>query len=65
MDRKKKEKLIDNVTQYSLAIIFIYAVIAISVFRFRHPWATGYEQAIHTWELVTFQKVPYEEFRPR
>jgi hypothetical protein len=47
------------------AVFAAYFTIAITVFGFRHPWATDTERLIYTWEALTFQRVPYETMRPR
>ncbi len=34
-------------------------------FRMRHPWATETEIFLNFWSALKFQKVPYEQMRPR
>ncbi|VTS03578.1 unnamed protein product [Gemmata massiliana] len=47
------------------AVAFLYAVIAGTVFAFRHPWATDTEAAVHVRSVLCFEKVPYDVMRPR
>ena len=43
----------------------LYVVIACTVFQFRHPWATETECFLNIPRAMLFQKVSYQEMRPR
>jgi len=48
-----------------LLLCALYAPVAYIVFGFRHPWATDTERFLYTYEALTFQKVSYNQMRPR
>jgi hypothetical protein len=49
-----------------LAVLLVaWFVVAGLVFSFRHPWATQTEQLLYMHKALRFEKVPYNEMRPR
>lgn len=48
-----------------LAGILLWVVVSVVAFRFRHPWATETETFVHWIEVLTFERVPYSDMRPR
>lgn len=55
----------NRIVEWLLALVFAWALAGFISFRFRHPWATETEAFIHWFDVITFQKVPYQEMRPR
>lgn len=68
---KKKQKGVDWQDLCAKGIVGIvvtavlYYVVALSVFHFRHPWATEMEDFLHTWDALNFRRIPYDAMRPR
>lgn len=53
-----------NTTLKSLFFaLTIWSAISTAIFRIRHPWATETEVAVYFIEVITLQKVSYEESR--
>lgn len=48
-----------------LLVFVAYALIAQIVFSFRHPWMTDTERLLNFHKALLFQRVEYQEARPR
>ena len=46
-------------------IFVFYMAIANVVFSIRHPWATDTERFIHIFDMMSFNKIEYNEMRER
>jgi len=46
-------------------IFLVWLLIGNIVFKIRHPWATETETLFNFHKVLTFQKVSYQEMRPR
>lgn len=55
----------ENIIIGAIVAAVLYLIVASATFSLRHPWATETERFLHTWDVLTFQKVPYNEMRPR
>ena len=47
----------------ALFVASLYIFVANVVFALRHPWATDTERFLYMREVLTFQRVPYEEVK--
>lgn len=47
------------------ALVFVYVILALTVFSFRHPWMTQTENLLYIGRALTFGTVAYDEARPR
>ena len=57
--------MIKNALQYVMMGLVAYYAVSMIVLNIRHPWMTGMELIIHTWDGLTWQHVDYWETRPR
>ena len=48
-----------------VVLVFIYLVLALSVFGMRHPWATKTETLVNIDKVLTFDTIEYSQARPR
>lgn len=48
-----------------LIVGFLWICAATIVFRFRHPWATETESLLNIHHALMFDKLSYDEMRPR
>lgn len=55
----------DAIVTGALLALFVYILVAQSVFAFRHPWATDTERFLYFGRAMVFGKVDYSEARPR
>lgn len=55
----------DAIVTTTMVAIFIYILVAQSVFAFRHPWATDTERFLYFGRAMVFGKVDYSDARPR
>lgn len=63
---KKRQRAIRQRATFAFtATLTIYLLVAILVFRFRHPWMTGTETLIAAPQILTFGTCVYSEWRPR
>lgn len=63
---KTKAENISYLTIAALVIAaFAWVMLSLTIFAFRHPWATDMERFLHIPDAVMLKKIPYEEMRGR
>lgn len=65
MDQPSRLNAKQRLKEFVFAGLFLWVMAAWFVFKVRHPWTTGAETIVYWQEVVTFQKVPHSQMRPR
>jgi hypothetical protein len=59
------KRLLSKVVGGILGLAIVYAIVAETVFIYRHPWMTENEHLAYLPQAMTFQTVEYSQARSR
>lgn len=64
-DQAKMKEYIKLLGIVAIVLSLGWLIVSLSIFRFRHPWATDTERFLYIGDALILRKVPYNEMRPR